>query len=478
MMKKYLPLAIALVVLVLLMPRTAKFNYDYKKGSPWPYETLVSPFDFPILKTDAEMEEERSRSGGAVIPCYRYSAEVVGSGVRGIDALDLGKYYRLKPVLQNSMDQVFSRGIISDAKVKVSGTYGQVSEDVIMVQKGKTTRTCPVSEVYKVSEARTRLLTDAVAKYPEYPCDSILSKCGISNFVIPNLLYDRALTERIHSESTDAVSPTDGYVRAEQKIVSKGEIVTADIARMLDSYKAEFNSVFGYNGPRILLWLGNIIIAVILVILLYLTVLYTNPDIFGQPNRYYFLVTAFLIAAMTAFLVERLAPSLMYVMPFPVTALYLRSFYKKQVVFPVYVVCLLPLLIFSGDGVEFFVMFLTGGAVALYAFNYFNRGWYQFIAALIVYVSMLIVYFGFRLIDTATAGNVGRTVLYILFSSALVLALYPVTFIFEHVFNLVSGNRLRELCDTKNKALLELSRKAPGTYQHCLQVMSMRRKPK
>lgn len=472
-MKRYLPLAIALVVLVLLMPRTAKFNYDYKKGSPWPYETLVSPFDFPILKTEAQMEEERAKSGGAVIPCYRYDAETVGNCIRGIESVDLGRYSRLRPVLLSSMDKIFSRGIISDAKVKVSGIYGQVSEDVVMVQKGKTSRNYPVSELYKVSQARTRLLSDAVAKYPEYPCDSILSKSGIYNFVVPNLRYDRALTELIHSESSDAVSPTLGYVRAEQKIVSKGEIVTADIARMLDSYKAEFNSVFGYNGPRILLWLGNILIALLLVVILYLTVFYTNPGIFEQQNRYYYLVTVFLVAALTAFLVERLSPSSMYLIPFPVIALYLRSFYKKQVVFPVYTVCLLPLLIFSGDGVELFVMYLTAGAVALYAFNYFSRGWHQFIAALIVFATLLVVYFGFRLIDTATVGNMGRTVLYLLLNSLLLLGLYPVTYLFERIFNLVSGNRLRELADTNTKLLRELSRKAPGTFQHSLQVMSM-----
>ena len=70
-MRRILPLLIVMVVLVLLMPRSAKFNYDYKKGSPWPYETLISPFDFPILKTEAEIEEEKARSGGTVIPCYR-----------------------------------------------------------------------------------------------------------------------------------------------------------------------------------------------------------------------------------------------------------------------------------------------------------------------------------------------------------------------------------------------------------------------
>ena len=473
MMKRFLPLAIALVVLVLLMPRTAKFNYDYKKGSPWPYETLIAPFDFPVLKTDAQMEEERSRTSDEVIPCYRLSGETYGSVVRGIEAVDLGKYARIRPQIISSLGRIYSKGVISDAKVKVSGIYGTVSDDVVTIQKGKTAQRYPVTEIYKVSTARTQLLEDAVERYPEFPVDSILSKCGIYSLVVPNLVYDRSLTELIHSETTDSVSPTDGYVRSEQKIVSKGEIVTAEIARMLDSYKSEYNSVYGYKGPRILLWLGNIIIALALLLILYLTVYYTNPGIFEESNRYYFLVTVFLIAASAAFVVERVHPSWMYLVPFPVIALYLRSFYKQQVVFPVYMVSLLPLLIFSGDGVELFVMNLAAGAVALYAFGYFSRGWHQFIAALIVFVVYLAVYFGFRLIDTATAGNVGWTVLNLLLNSLLMVAFYTLIYLFERIFNLVSNNRLRELADPNNKVLRELSRKAPGTFQHSLQVMSM-----
>ena len=472
-MKKFLPLILAVVVLVLLMPRSAKFNYDYKKGTPWPYETLIAPFDFPLLKTEAQIAEEMARLGGDVIPCYRWTDDAYASAAKAVDAVEFGKYARLKPVLLNSMRDIYGKGVLSDAKVKVSGVYGQVSEDVVMVQKGKTANNYPVSELYKVSEARSKLLADATLKCAEFPLDSILTKSGIYNLIIPNLVYDRALTELIHSETTDVVSPTEGYVRAEQKIVSKGEIVTADIARMLDSYKAEFNSLFGYNGPRILLWLGNILIALILVLILYLTVYYTNASVFEDRNRYYYLVTVFLIASLTAFLVERLYPSLMYLVPFPVSALYLRAFFKKQVVFPVYTVCLLPLLIFSASGVELFVMFLFGGAVALYAFNFFSHGWHQFIAALIVFVSLIIVYFGFRLIDTATAGNIGRTVLYLLIGSLSLVAFYPVIFLFEKIFNLVSGNRLRELGDTNNKHIRELQQKAPGTFQHSLQVASM-----
>ena len=60
--RKFYPLILLFAVLVLLMPRTAKFNYDYKKGSPWPYETLVSQFDFPILKTEDQIQEEREQA--------------------------------------------------------------------------------------------------------------------------------------------------------------------------------------------------------------------------------------------------------------------------------------------------------------------------------------------------------------------------------------------------------------------------------
>ena len=57
--RKFIPLVFVFAVLVLLMPRTAKFNYDYKKGSPWPYETLISQFDFPILKTEESQNYQK-----------------------------------------------------------------------------------------------------------------------------------------------------------------------------------------------------------------------------------------------------------------------------------------------------------------------------------------------------------------------------------------------------------------------------------
>ena len=61
----------------------------------------------------------------------------------------------------------------------------------------------------------------------------------------------------------------------------------------------------------------------------------------------------------------------------------------------------------------------------------------------------------------------------LLAASLLTVAGYPLIYLFEKMFNLVSNSRLRELCDTSNSLLRQLEQKAPGTFQHSLQVMNM-----
>ena len=69
--KVYWPLLTLFILLVFMMPRAPKFHYDYKKGSPWMYETLVTQFDFPVLKTAQQLQEEREKAGSTVVPYYK-----------------------------------------------------------------------------------------------------------------------------------------------------------------------------------------------------------------------------------------------------------------------------------------------------------------------------------------------------------------------------------------------------------------------
>ena len=472
-MRKFIPPLLIFVIILLVLPRNARLSLDYRKGSPWKYETLVAPFDFPILKTEDQIQAEREEAGTIVIPFYRYSEEVTSTVVKNAQSLDLGGFNNLRPSVVTRLGDIYAKGVISDAKVKLEQGSAEVSENLIYIQRNKRAVQYPRTEVYKVSEARDQLVALLAKSYPSVNLDSLFRRTGVYEVIIPNLQYDKTMTELTHAESADYVSPTLGYVKADEKIVSKGEIVTAEVAQILDSYKEEYNQVFGYAGPRVLLYLGNVLLALALVVILYLILHFTSPGVFSRGNQYYYILSVFLLAALITFVVERIAPSLMYLVPFPVFALFLLAFFRKKQVLPMYMVMLLPLLIFCGNGMELYVMFLTAGVVTIQSFGYFSKGWRQFLNAAIIFAVEVLVYLGFRFIDVGSTATWWVDLALIFVGAMATVALYPLIYLFEKVFNLVSVTRLIELADTSNPLLQELAAKAPGTFQHCLQVMNM-----
>ena len=466
-----IPLVVLFLVLTLIFPRTAKFSYDYRKGSPWSHETLLAQFDFPILKTDEQIREEKSRSKSVVIPYYRYRQDIVDNCRKAAEGIDMGGYSYLRPLIVASMDGIYSNGVVPDEGVKLDG-HSDPSGAVLYIQKDKRAGKKPVSEVFKESEAKNRLLSDIAAKYPRINADSVLRSAGIYDFIVPNLEYDPKTTELVRSESSNQVSTTQGFVSAGQLIVSEGEIVTAEIAQMLDSYKVEYENSMGYGGPRILFWLGNAFIAFALVLLFFLMIYFLNRRLFMDHRKFWYLIFIFIIASVLALIINKFAPRCLYMVPFTLTALYLEAFFKNKVIFPICCVSFLPLLVFAENGVVLFVMFLLASIVAVFTFRFFNQGGQQFIMSGIVFVSILVTYFGFRMIDMVN-DDPYMAVLYMFIGSMLIVAGYPLIYLFERMFNLVSSSRLRELCDTNNKLLRELEHKAPGTFQHSLQVMNM-----
>lgn len=466
-----IPLVVLFLVLTLIFPRTAKFSYDYRKGSPWSHETLLAQFDFPILKTDEQIREEKSRSKSVVIPYYRYRQDIVDNCRKAAEGIDMGRYSYLRPLIVASMDGIYSNGVVPDEGVKLDG-HSDPSGAVLYIQKDKRAGKKPVCEVFKESEAKNRLLSDIAAKYPRINADSVLRSAGIYDFIVPNLEYDPKTTELVRSESSNQVSTTQGFVSAGQLIVSEGEIVTAEIAQMLDSYKVEYENSMGYGGPRILFWLGSAFIAFALVLLFFLMIYFLNRRLFMDHRKFWYLIFIFIIASVLALIINKFAPRCLYMVPFTLTALYLEAFFKNKVIFPICCVSFLPLLVFAENGVVLFVMFLLASIVAVFTFRFFNQGWQQFIMSGIVFVSILVTYFGFRMIDMVN-DDPYMAVLYMFIGSMLIVAGYPLIYLFERMFNLVSSSRLRELCDTNNKLLRELEHKAPGTFQHSLQVMNM-----
>lgn len=471
--RAYMPLIALFLLLVFFMPKSPKFNYDYRKGSPWMYETLIAQFDFPILKTEAQLQAEREKAGSNVIPYYKTDGKVAARSTGTVSALELGKWSDARVTLSDALAALYAKGILAPSMEQDIEEMLQDAGGLIYVQRDRRAEKVPVTEVFTVESASSYLRDAVAADFPQCDVDSLYVAASLGSLIVPDLVFDQQTTDLIHEESVNYVSATQGVVKAGQVIVSEGEMITAEIEQLLDSYKSEYDTSVGYGGRRVYMWLGSILIAFCIVFVLFLAICYCNFRIFDEYNKYLYLLLIFALAAVGSSIVARFDPALFYLMPFTLISLYLLAFFTKRVVFSVYFISLLPMLVFSPAGVELFVMYLVAGSVAMLVFGFFNRGWLQFVTAFIVFVVMTIVWGAFRLTDGIGGLADHHTVFDMALGALLSVACYPLIYLFEKIFKLVSNTKLAELSDTNNKLLRELADKAPGTFQHSLQVMNL-----
>jgi len=467
-----IPLILLFVLILFSLPRTKKLSFDYKKGSPWKHDDLVATFSFPILKPEEQIAQEKAMNAPEAVPYYRRSINVEEKSLVAAEGLDLGAYDYLKPDIISTIEDIYSHGVMDDSEL--SETEGKESgSKIIYVQNGKKLETRPISEVYALSDANRVLKLESLNGFYDDEIDSVLVSAGFYDLLSTNLEYDKQVTDRMREASTPEVSPTLGYVNAGQKIVASGETVTAEIAQIINSYEKEYiNSVKGNNSSSILTWIGNGIIALVLVLLLFFSIQHFNSSIFLDSGKYLYLVLIFGIFTICAIMVPQQHPEIVFAIPFVLCALLLEAFFDNRLVTNVYAIAILPLMLFADNGAATYFMFLMAGVVSIICFKHFNKGWRQFINALITFSVLFIIYLGLHFTEIVS-GNIFHSAILLIVSSFLCVAGYPLSYLFEKIFNLVSVYRLNELCDTSNPLLHSLEQKAPGTFQHCLQVMNM-----
>ncbi|MBQ7195273.1 MAG: HDIG domain-containing protein [Bacteroidales bacterium] len=472
--RRLMPFAVVFLVLLFMLPKSPRFSYDYRKGSPWRYETLIAQFDFPIYKTDEQMEEERSRAASPVVACYRFSDDVVNRSLRSAEGLQFGSAQALKSSVIASLRKVFTQGVLSDETVRSDRHAGKYSDELIYVQKDKRISKLPVSEVYKLSDAKAKLLALVREQYTSVNVDSVFREVGVYDLVVPNLVFDRATTDLLHSENGDYISPTQGYVSSGELIVSEGEIVTAEIEQILDSYRLEYNSNLGYSGSGFLMWLGNILLAFMIALALFLVTSMIKIDQPGGQQSFEIMaLTVFTVCLLAILPLSRVNPTLLYLLPYPLVALCLRAFFRNRMSALLYMMCLTPLLLTgSGSGAVLYLMFTVAGFVMLASKKRFPQGRVLVIPALITFAVVIVFYAGFRFTELVS-GNFSIIALYLFLGEVITALLFPSVSLLGRVFNIVTDERLTELANPDNPLLRELEDKAPGTFQHSLQVMNM-----
>jgi putative nucleotidyltransferase with HDIG domain len=123
---------------------------------------------------------------------------------------------------------------------------------------------------------------------------------------------------------------------------------------------------------------------------------------------------------------------------------------------------------------QFVLMNFLAGLVGLLSLrSYYKRG-ILFYSAIFVLAAYSVIYIILNLLQEGDFSQINWIdVLWLGGNSLLILTVYPLVFLFERIFGFLSDATLFELSDTNQPLLRALAEKAPGTFQHSMQVASL-----
>jgi len=166
-------------------------------------------------------------------------------------------------------------------------------------------------------------------------------------------------------------------------------------------------------------------------------------------------------------------PNLYYI-PFCSVPIIIRILFDSRVALNIHLLMVLLAALFVPNSYEFVFLQFMAGIVAIYSIKTLVKREQFFISSAIILATYLIAYFGLLLTRNGSLSTINvMDVIPFVVSVMITLMAYPLVYAFEKLFGIVSDLTLMELTNSNSKLLRELSFKAPGTFQHSLQVANL-----
>jgi len=460
--------------IVFFFPRGGQFKYEFQKGKLWQYENLYAPFDFSILKTAEELEAEQRAIRENQIPYYRFNTEIAQE-VYDTFTVEFALEFpeeessrRLWNVLRRSgrqmLDSIYSTGLL--------GTGARPTGREIYLVRNNEARRISASLLH--SEATVQPLIASMAG--ERGLDGYTPKyTALLNRVLrPNVSLDEALTQKEILNRLDNISVTRGNVAQGELIIAKGEVVESDNFKVLESLKGEYESeLWTANNAYFILAGYTILVALVLMMLMLFLKKY-RPGVFRNNINVTFIFFNILVMVFLTTLVVKYDAGLVYVVPLCILPLILKTFFDARLGLFVHVLTVLILGFVVPNSFEYIFLQIVAGIVTILTISQLYKRANLFISVGQITMIYIVGYFAFHIIHEGNLENlIWVNFGFFLLNGMITLFAQPLIYIYEKMFGMVSDVSLLELSDTNSKLLKELSNKAPGTFNHSLQVANL-----
>ena len=479
---------ISVLLIVIALPKETQFNYTFDKGKPWAFENMIAPFDFAIHKTEAELNEEKAAVMKNSHPFYRFN-----------DKLGEQKIYLFKNELKDVWNKRFSNSVKNYKEVEqqdklrmVQETIGAqilkvVNEKGIILINDKTSSNNPdgiitiirdniaeehnLNDYYTIQSAFTFIQTQLELFSA---ADQSLLAPLLENALAHNIIYDDQATRQWTKQLIDKISLSHGLVQKGEVIILKGEIIDDTRFQKIESLKDEMKNQEFTSSARWLMLLGHFILVSLAMMMLVMFLVLFRKDIFDDLRRILLLMLLIVLITYLFLWARKINVFDMYLVPVCILPIIIRAFFDTRTALFTHIVTLLIIGFEAPSGFEFMFIQTIAGMVSIFTILNMSRRVQFFITVLMIFLSYTISFIGVSILHEANFRSIDwMNLKWFLGNSIITLFAFPLIFIFEKTFGFLSDVSLMELSDSNSPLMRELSMKAPGSFQHSLQVANL-----
>ena len=474
-MYKYILYVLAVGFIVFFFPKGGKFKYEFQKGKPWQFENLYAPFDFSIKKTSEELANEKQQVLENQIPYFRYNQEVVNQVADQLDAKFDAQWSQsnlsprginfLKNTSKAILDSLYTPGILENPASFKSNDY------VFLIRNNEATKV-PLSEFHRLSTTE-KYIKSILSDRNLLMYESELQKLFF-DLITPNVSYDESLSKKAQEEALANISFTRGMVDEGKLIIAKGEVVEAENLKILESLEAEYESELWTDSNYYFIVAGYTVLVALVLIMLFLFLKKYRKEVYANNTKVTFIFFNILLLVFVTTMMVKYNEAYVFVVPLCILPLVLKTFFDARLGLFVHVLTVFILGFVVPNSFEYIFLQIIAGIVTILTVSELYKRANLFVSVSQITLIYIIGYLAFHIIHEGNLDNIEWITLSLfLLNGMITLFVQPLIYIYEKLFGLVSDVSLLELSDTNSKLLKELSNKAPGTFNHSLQVANL-----
>jgi putative nucleotidyltransferase with HDIG domain len=468
---------LTVTAIVYLFPKGGHFKYEFQKGKPWQYDNLYAPFDFAIQKDKEKIEEEKKQIEASKKLYFTYNNEVLKRVKEKFnkkvnqtltDSLLNGRNKRsVVGFAGKFIDKVYKTGYLAkNDRNKAS------KKQLVALRKGNV-----INEVVFDKLITSVTLPDKISAHFKNSRYRFLENYFTSIFLEvlePNVFYDDELTQKVVQDELNKISYTEGLVTENERIISKGDVVEGRKFRILNSLKKERQSRLWNQLNYNWIVLGYTILVALALLMLLLFLKNYRKEIFENNTKLTFIFFNILLMVLLVTLVVKYRVEYLYVVPLTILPILLKAFFDARLGLFTHILTVLLLGFIVPNSFEFIFLQIIAGIVTILTVSELHRRANLFISISKITFTYIITYFAFSIIQEGNMQGINWEY-FVMFASNGVLSFLSLFLIlvYEKIFGLVSDVSLLELSNTNSKLLRELNEKAPGTFQHSMQVANL-----